>query len=175
MRRIKARLILLSSCLSLVFLGGGCVKQPANVSAGESAAALAAARASEEAKVRITLDAFFHAADVKDWNGIEGLLAKDFEFYTDDSLVVSRDEFIKAMKDDDMKIAKFELKNVKISLSQDSQMAWIKYHAFLESQIHGEPYNMMSAETVALRKEGTQWKLTHSHASVKKLTNKSAS
>ena len=171
MRRIRAREILLSSCLSIVFLGVGCFKQPANLSDGD----LAAARASEEVNVRKALDAFYHAADVKDWKAIEGILAQDFEFYTDDSLVVSRDEFLKAMKDDDMKIAKLELKNVKISLSQDSQMAWIKYHAFLESQIHGEPYNMMSAETVALRKEGSQWKLTHSHASIKKLTNKSAS
>ncbi len=167
MHRHRAKIILLSFGFSLALLGGGCVKQPASVSDGASVTA----PASEEESVRKELDAFFHAVDVKDWTKVEGLLAQDFEFYTDESLVLSRDEFIKAMRDDNMKIEKFELKDVKINLSRDSQMAWIKYHAFLESEIRGEPFNMKSAETVAMRKEGSQWKLTHNHASVKKLTN----
>lgn len=171
MPRIKARSIILISCLFLAFPCGGCFRQPAKASDGE----LAAARASEEANVKKALDDFYHAVSVKDWKAVEGLLAQDFEFYTDDSTVVGRDEYINAMKGDDMKIAKLELKNVKVNLSPDSQMAWIKYSALLESQVNGAPYNMMSAETVALRKEGAQWKLTHSHASIKNLANKSAS
>lgn len=130
--------------------------------------------AAEEAEVKKALDKFFHAVDVKDWKAIDEVLAKDFEFYGDDTTVLTRDEFIKAMKDDNMQIDKLQLKNVKVSLSPDGQMAWVKYSAYLESSMRGAPYNMASVETVAFRKEDGNWKMTHNHASVKKLDAKPA-
>lgn len=125
-------------------------------------------------QVKKTLSDFFEAVDHRNWDRVEQLIASDFEFYTDDSTVLNREEFIKAMKDDDMKIAKFELKDLKVSLSQDQNMAWAKYHAYMESSVKGQPYNMTSAETVALRKEGSVWKLTHNHASIKKLDERAS-
>lgn len=127
--------------------------------------------AEAELSAKRALSDFFAAVDKRDWERVEQLIASDFEFYTDDSTTLNREEFIKAMKEDDMKIAKFELKDLKISLSQDQQMAWAKYHAYMESSVRGQPYNMMSAETVALRREGGYWKLTHNHASIKRLND----
>lgn len=148
---------------------------PAPAAQSQSAPRPAAAdTAAEQANVKKTLDEFFHAVDVKDWGTVERVLASDFEFYSDDYTVLTRDEFIGAMKEDDMKMDKFELRDVRVSLSPDGQMAWAKYSAHLESSIKGEQYNMKSAETVAFRKEGGQWKMTHNHASVKKLDSKPA-
>lgn len=130
--------------------------------------------AAEEANVKKTLESFFHAVEVKDWKVIDQVMAKDFEFYSDDSMVLTRDEFITAMKEDNMKIDKLELKDMKVNLSPDGRMAWVKYSAYLESSMRGEPYNMKSAETVAFRKEDGNWKMTHNHASVKKLDAKPA-
>ncbi len=130
--------------------------------------------AAEEADVKKALEKFFHAVDVRDWKAVDEVMAKDFEFYGDDTTVATRDEFIKAMKDDNMQIYKFELKNVKVSLSPDGQMAWVKYGAYMESSMRDEPYNMASVETVAFRKEDGNWKMTHNHASVKKLDAKTA-
>lgn len=136
--------------------------------AGRESPALTNA-AVEEENVKKALESFFHAVDVRNWKAVEDIIAKDFEYYGDDSVVLTRDEFINAMKDDGMKIDKLELKNVKVSLSPDGQMAWVKYSAQLESSMRGEPYNMQSVETVAFRKEGGAWRMTHNHASVKKL------
>ncbi len=153
--------------------------QPAAPSAGDQRAAdqRPAANvnfAAEEANVKKTLESFFQAVGAKDWTVIDQVMAKDFEFYGDDFTVLSRDEFISAMKEDNMKIDKLELKDMRVSLSPDGQMAWVKYSAHLESSMRGEPYNMSSAETVAFRKEGDSWKMTHNHASVKKLDAKPA-
>lgn len=128
----------------------------------------------EALHVRKALDTFFHAVDVRDWKTVDEVLSADFEFYGDDSMVLTRAEFINAMREDDMKIDKLELKDVKVSLSPDGQMAWVKYSAHLESSMRGAPYNMASVETVAFRKEDGNWKMTHNHASVKKLDAKPA-
>lgn len=130
--------------------------------------------AAEEANVKKALESFFHAVEVKDWKIIDEVMAKDFEFYGDDTMTLTRDEFISAMKEDNMKIDKLELKDVRVSLSPDGQMAWVKYSAHLESSMRGAPYNMASVETVAFRKEDGSWKMTHNHASVKKLDSKPA-
>lgn len=177
MKLTKQKLRLVSAALSLAACLGCAIR--AKESSTPPTPAVAAQRAAvvdgaaEEAGVKKVLDGFFHAVDVKDWNAVENVLASDFEFYSDDYTVLTRDEFIAAMRGDDMKIDKLEISDVKVSLSPDGQMAWAKYRAYLESSIHGEAYNMKSAETVAFRKEGGQWKLTHNHASVKKLDAKS--
>lgn len=179
----KQKLGVLSAALSLAACYGCATtakesspQTPAPAAQTQSAPRPSAAeQAAEQANVKKALDRFFHAVDVKDWNTVESVLASDFEFYSDDYTVLTRAEFIGAMKEDDMKIDKLELKDVRVSLSPDGQMAWAKYSAHLESSIKGEPYNMKSAETVAFRKEDGQWKLTHNHASVKKLDAKTAS
>ena len=145
---------------------------PATQSAGNQPPA--ADIAAEEAAVKKALEKFFHGVETKDWKAVDEVMAKDFEFYGDDTMTLTRDEFIKAMKEDNMQIDKLELNNVKVSLSPDRQMAWVKYSAHLESLNRGEPYNMASVETVAFRKEDGNWKMTHNHASVKKLDTKSA-
>lgn len=175
----KQKLGVLSAALSLAACYG-CATTAKESSpqtpapAAQSAPRPAADTAAEQANVKKTLDDFFRAVEVKDWNTVEAVLASDFEFYSDDYTVLTRGEFIAAMKEDDMKIDKLELKDVKVNLSPDGQMALAKYSAHLESQIKGEQYNMKSAETVAFRKEDGRWKLTHNHASVKKLDDKPA-
>jgi len=177
------KLAVLSLALSLAAWSGcatpakGPATQSASAQGDQRAAAPSAPAvnaAEEKANVKKALESFFHAVDVKDWKLIEQVIAKDFEFYGDDSMVLTRDEFISAMKEDNMKIDKLELKDVKVSLSPDGQMAWAKYSAHLESSMRGAPYNMASVETVAFRKEDGNWKMTHNHASVKKLDPKPA-
>ena len=124
----------------------------------------------EEANVKEALNSFFTAAEHKDWQTIDGLLAQDFEFYSDGTLVLDRSGFLDAMKDDSMDITSMQLNNVQVMLSGDAEMAFVKYQAAMESSIHGEAYNMASAETVVFRKESSGWKMTHNHASVKELS-----
>ena len=158
--------------LSSLVLLAGCSSGPLE-STGEGAALAAAPApdpAAEEANVRQALDRFFAAAERKDWQTIDGLLAEDFEFYSDGTMMLDRGGFLEAMKDDSMDITSLELNNVQVTLSGDAGMAWVKYQAAMESSIHGEPYNMASAETVVFRKESSGWKMTHNHASVKELS-----
>ncbi len=173
LRKIKV----LALALSLAsWYGCATTPQPPSASAETAPAKSqpAADVATQTASVRERLDSFFHAVDVRDWKTVEDVLASDFEFYSDDLMVLSRAEFLQAMREDDMKIDKFELKDVKVTLSPDGQMAWVKYHARMESTMKSGPYNMESAETVAFRKEDGNWKMTHNHASVKKLDSKPA-
>lgn len=123
----------------------------------------------EAPRVRTALDSFFDAVAARDWPRVEALIADDFEFYGDDLMVLSRAEFIKAMRDDDMNIRKLELSQVQTTISDDGRLAWVKYRAYLDSDVKGQAYRMNSAETVAFRREGHQWRMTHNHASVREV------
>lgn len=124
----------------------------------------------EKANVKQALESFFAAAERKDWQVLDALIAQDFSFYSDGTMTLDRNGFLEAMKDDSMDITSMELNNVSVSLSGDAKMAFVKYQAAMESSIHGEPYNMSSVETVIFRKESSGWKMIHNHASVKELS-----
>ncbi len=185
MKLYKLKLAFSGVALTLAGVCGGCATPAGNTSAQPASEQSAVAKqqqppaakfdaAAEEANVKKALESFFHAVEVKDWKLVDEVMAKEFEFYGDDSMVLTRDEFISAMKEDNMKIDKLELKDVKVNLSPDGQMAWVKYSAHLESSMRGAPYNMASVETVAFRKVDGSWRMTHNHASVKKLDAKPA-
>ena len=123
----------------------------------------------ETPQVRKALDDFFVAVGARDWARVEELIADDFEFYGDDLMVLSRAEFIKAMKDDDMKIRQLEVSQVRTIVSDDRRLAWMKYRVYMDSDMRGAPYRMNSVETVAFRREGDRWRMTHNHASVRTL------
>jgi ketosteroid isomerase-like protein len=129
----------------------------------------AAARATEEARVEGALRGFFAAAEHKDWRALDAMLAPEFEFFSDGLLVLDKTRFLSEMRSDDMDIGKLELSQVRVVLSQDARIAWVKYRALLESSRKGQPYNMQSAETVCFRKDGDEWRMTHNHASIKEL------
>ena len=150
--------VLLSLCLA------GCAADAADI-----AKASPPDWEAETRNVRRALDDFFTAADRKDWQTIDMLLASDFEFYSDDLMKLDRARFLNAMREDEMEIAQLELKDVSVLLSEDAAMAFVRYGVDLESSIHGEPYNMRSIETVVYRKEGGRWKMLHNHASIRKL------
>jgi ketosteroid isomerase-like protein len=120
------------------------------------------------ASVRGALDSFFEAAGAKNWESIGAMLAPDFEFYTDDAIVLDRAGFLKAMQEDSMDVQKLQLSDVKVELSPDELLAWVKYRILLQSSIKGKPYNVATAETVVFRKDGGKWQMTHNHASIKK-------
>jgi ketosteroid isomerase-like protein len=162
--RIDPRKLLALSCMALWI---GCSAGPAGTAAISQVSAVD--RKTEEADVRRALDDFFTAAERKDWRHIDGLLSRDFSFFSDDLMKLGRAEFLKAMEDDAMEIAKLELQDVSVELSDDAAMAFVKYGVALESSIHGEPYNMLSVETVVYRKEEGRWKMLHNHASIRKL------
>jgi ketosteroid isomerase-like protein len=129
----------------------------------------------EEGRVRGVLDAFYAAVDRRDWAAVEATLAGDFEFYSDDALVLRRNEFIKAMKDDDMVVTRLELDPIVIEAPAGSSIAWAKYHARVESRIRGKPHNVATVETVVFRKgEDSRWKMIHNHASIKRLGSANA-
>jgi len=125
---------------------------------------------SAAASVRRALDGFFQAAEKRDWTSIRDFLAPDFEFFTDDAIILDRAGFLRAMQEDSMEIRKFALSDVKVELSPDERLAWIKYRVHLESSIRGKEYNVVTAETVVFRKDGAKWRMTHNHASIKKIS-----
>jgi ketosteroid isomerase-like protein len=132
----------------------------------------AGSAAEPEPEVRAALDAFFREASAKNWPALSALIADDFEFYGDDTVVLGRAEFLKAMQDDSMDIESVQLNDFKVTTARGADLAIAKYRLRLRSTMHGKPYNMTSVETVGFRREATGWRLIHNHASIQ--TDKTA-
>ena len=124
----------------------------------------------ETIRVRKVVDEFFSAAKKRDWDAEAELMSTDFELYTDGASGFNKEAYIKVLKEDDIKLAEMELRDMEIRVSGDGQMAWAKYRGLFKFISNNQPSNMESAETLIFKREGAQWKITRAHVSIKPLT-----
>ena len=123
--------------------------------------------AAEKAQVNEVLDQFFDLARKRDWEATGRLMSEDFEIYTDDAAVFGKKDYVELMKQDDLEVKDMELKDREVEVSGDGRMAWMRYRGYFNCVTHGKPHVVETAETLIFRKEGREWKIVQSHASVK--------
>ncbi len=123
--------------------------------------------ADEQSKVKLALDNFFAAAGKQDWDKIGGMLTEDFEMFTDEVTILNKYEYIKALKQDNLRVAQMQLKDLRIEVSEQGQMAWCRYHGFFHISAGPQSSFVETAETVVFRNENSGWKLVQAHASIK--------
>lgn len=121
----------------------------------------------ETARVKKVLDQFFDAAKKRDWDAAAELMSTDFELYTDGASNYSKQEYVKALKADDLDVAHMELRDMEIRVSSDGQMAWTKYRGLFKMISNNKPSNVETAETLIFKREAGQWKITRAHVSSK--------
>ena len=126
-------------------------------------------QAAETIRVRQVVDQFFSAAKKSDWDAEAELMATDFELYTDGASGFNKQAYLKVLKEDDMKLAHMELRDMEIRVSSDGQMAWAKYRGLFKTTSHNQPSTLETAETLIFKREGEQWKITRAHVSLKPL------
>lgn len=125
--------------------------------------------AAEAARVRAAIDGFYSAAKKRDWDAAAAVMSSDFELYTDQAQRVGKDEYVLALKQDDLVVEHMELKDVDIRVSSDGQMAWAKYRGLYRSTSQGKPADAETAETLIFTNESGAWKMARAHASIKAL------
>lgn len=123
--------------------------------------------ADQQSKVKAALDNFFAAAGKHDWDSIGGMLTEDFEMFTDEVTILNKHQYIKIMKEDNLHVAQMKLKDLRIEVSEQGQMAWCRYHGLFHMYAGQRSSFVETAETVVFRNENSGWKLVQAHASIK--------
>ncbi len=123
----------------------------------------------ETARVKKVIDEFFNTAKRHDWDAAAEIMSADFELYTDGASNFNKQEYLKALKADDLEVAYMELRDMEVRVSSDGQMAWTKYRGLFKTISHNKPSNVETAETLIFKREGEQWKITRAHVSIKTL------
>jgi ketosteroid isomerase-like protein len=126
-------------------------------------------QASDIIQIRKVVDGFFGAAKKSDWDAVGGFMATDFEIYTDGASGLGKQDYIKVLKADDLRLTSAELRDMEVRVSGDGQMAWSKYRGLLKVTSHNQQSTLETAETLIFKREGEQWKITRAHVSVKPL------
>ena len=122
--------------------------------------------ADEKSKVKLALDNFFAAAVKQDWDKVGGMFAEDFEIFTDEVEILNKYEYIKVLKQQNLLVTQTQLKDLRIEVSEQGQMAWCRYHGFFH--VAGPQSSLVeTAETVVFRNENGAWKLVQAHVSSK--------
>lgn len=125
--------------------------------------------AAETIRVKKVVDEFFNTAKKRDWDAAAEIMSADFELYTDGASNFNKQEYVKALKADDLEVAFMELRDMEIRVSSDGQMAWTKYRGLFKTISQNKPSNVETAETLIFKREGEQWKITRAHVSIKTL------
>ena len=120
-----------------------------------------------QSEVKCALDNFFAAAGRQDWDEVGRMLAEDFEMFTDEVTILNKAEYIKVLKQDNLHVAQMQLKDLRIEVSEQEQMAWCRYHGFFHILAGSQSSFVETAETVVFRNENHAWKLVQAHASIK--------
>jgi ketosteroid isomerase-like protein len=121
----------------------------------------------EQSSVKLALDNFFAAASQQDWDKVGGMLTEDFEVFTNDATIMNKREYIKALQQENLRVAQMKLKDLRIEVSKQGQMAWCRYHGFFHISAGPQSSFVETAETVVFRHENSGWKLVQAHASMK--------
>ena len=153
----------LGALLTLVaaFTSAVACNSPARAKTETSAAPAAAVRAS--------LDKFFDAATRGDWESTGDLMSADFLMYTDGVQAYGKDEYLRQLKADDLKLDKYQLRDITTGVAGSGDIAWMTYKGYFESTPHGKSSRMETAETLLFRNENGQWRMFRAHASVRDL------
>ncbi|MEM9553228.1 MAG: nuclear transport factor 2 family protein [Acidobacteriota bacterium] len=155
--------------LGLVGLSAvGCAPESQQPSA-EAAPAPEVSVEERQASVRAALDEFYAAATEQDWQRIGGMLAPDFELYTDGAESFDRETYLGLLEQESLEVAEMRLDDVQIDVVGDLGVATFK--GFFD---HGNGMTVDTAETTVFRHDGTAWLMTHAHASVKILGGEEA-
>lgn len=126
-------------------------------------------QASETIQVRKVVDEFFGAAKKSDWDTVGGFMATDFEIYTDGASGLGKQDYVKVLKADDLRLTSVELRDMEVRVSGDGQMAWSKYRGLLKVTSRNQQSALETAETLIFKREGKEWKITRAHVSIKPL------
>ena len=126
-------------------------------------------QAAETTRVKKVIDEFFNTAKTRDWDAAAEIMSADFELYTDGASNFNKQEYVKALKADDLEVAFMELRDMEVRVSSDGQMAWTKYRGLFKTISQNKPSNVETAETLIFKREGEQWKITRAHVSIKTL------
>jgi ketosteroid isomerase-like protein len=121
----------------------------------------------KQSDVRLTLDKFFATAAQQDWDKIGEMLTEDFQIFTDEVTILNKAEYIKVLKQDDIRFTQMRLRDLRLEVSQGGQIAWCRYHGFFHTSSGRKSTYVETAETVVFRNEFGTWKIVQAHASIK--------
>jgi hypothetical protein len=125
-----------------------------------------AAAEAPEAEVKAVIDAFFTAARRHDWDATGRMMADNFRIWLDGDESMDRDEYVAAMKEDDLEVVDMKLDDLEIGVSRDSSMAWGRYRATVEEISKEKRSSVRTAETILFDRVKDQWLMRHIHVSL---------
>lgn len=117
-------------------------------------------------EIRAVIDAFFEAADRRDWEATGKLMSEDFVIFIDGGESFGKQEYVELLGADDLVVESLELRDMEISVSADASMAWSRYKADVASVSNGERHDVSTLETLVFDKAGDTWLIRHAHVAL---------
>ncbi len=124
------------------------------------------ARVDAERDVREAVDAFYAAAQRRDWDAAGALMAPAFEIYTDGAAGFDKPAYVALLKSDDLVLEQMALRDLKVRVAGDGRMAWVSFRGTFTMTSHGARHDVNTAETLILSRAADRWLIERAHASV---------
>ena len=118
-------------------------------------------------EIEAALKKYFEAFSRKSTEQLNDCLDDSFSYYTDNCAVQRKREFIEFMVNNSWQSAGYQIIDLEIITSSDSNLVIAVYNAEFDGTSGGKPMKVIATETTILKKLDGIWKLLHSHTSNK--------
>ncbi len=113
-----------------------------------------------------TVEAYHKALAGKDPKAVLALMAEDADVFETGFVDPSRDDYSKSSLARDMEFAAKTKRNVQSQQSSGTaSLAWVETLTRTTGSYNGDDVDVSGAETVVVRKDGSDWKIVHVHRS----------
>lgn len=118
-------------------------------------------------QIEAALKSYLRVFDQKDWQTLAKLLSDDFVYFTDNCIIQDKKAFLDFMSKDDWKSKGYEIGDINVSASENGDLALAAYKTKFWGETGGQEMALQATETTIFKKEGSDWKIIHSHTSNK--------
>ncbi len=103
----------------------------------------------------------------KAWDKFEAYLSEDFSYFTDNSVVKNKKDFLTLLKQSDWIGEAYSISELNITLSDKGDMAIAAYHILFKGISGGKKMSFSAVETTVFKENEGKLLITHSHTSNK--------
>ncbi len=117
--------------------------------------------------IKSKLNEYYEAFNNKKWEKFSELLAEDFICFSDNAVVMNRQQFVDFLIKDLWQGRSFNIEDLMVNISNDNTLGIAAYKICFIGYMNNKEVEVNAIESTTFKRVDDEWKVIHSHISNK--------